>query len=252
MAIKDSRLSKRSDVYRVSPKDLIPGFNPRQDFGDIDALMVKIVNNGVMQPLKARRKGDDIIIVDGERRYKAAMAAIENGHDIQDVPVIILPRDISEVQTVLHSMLANDGKPLTATEEGAGYLKLQGLGLSVQDIMKKTGKSDAHVYNRMSLARSGKPLQDALNNGGITITQALDIARAADGDIAKQMELVEAVKEEKASGKKAKPRVKRGSKMFKELLDEINAADLPEGDDTYNAGVADALNMVRELLNDRI
>src|SRR4030095_15868769 len=66
-------LSFRVEVDRITPSP----FQPRRTFDEakIDELAASIRNQGIIQPLVVRRKGDGYELIAGERRWRAAMRA---------------------------------------------------------------------------------------------------------------------------------------------------------------------------------
>ena len=78
-------------VGRMIPIDEIdPNPNqPRQVMGDLSELIASITEQGVLEPLVVRQRGDRFQIVAGERRYQAAVQA-----GLRELPVVV--RDVDE------------------------------------------------------------------------------------------------------------------------------------------------------------
>ncbi len=105
--------TKRTDVFKVDPRciSVDPEFNVREDFGDIEELMMSILKDGVKQPLRGRRTTDGFILTDGHRRFKAIQTALAAGHLIPLVPIFPEHRSYSEEQRVADMVILNSGKP---------------------------------------------------------------------------------------------------------------------------------------------
>ena len=71
---------KKKDLFSISPNDIDveKGFNPRQDYGDMDLLINQVRENGVLVPLRGfKQKGGKYIITDGHRRLQAAKEVVK-------------------------------------------------------------------------------------------------------------------------------------------------------------------------------
>lgn len=75
--------TKRTDIYQIDPRnvDVVAGFNVRRKF-DIEELKEQIKLNGVLNPItviptKLADGTERYRLVDGERRLRATLAAIE-------------------------------------------------------------------------------------------------------------------------------------------------------------------------------
>jgi len=156
--------------------------NPRgSDFGDLTELADSIRAQGVLQPLTVTPRGERYLIVYGHRRYAAAILA-----DRGSVPAIV--RDLSEVQRVAWMMVENlQREDLTPLQEAEGYRHLQethqtetGKALGQQQLARMVGKSQGHVSKRLTLLELPTQARDALDSGGITVTQGLELHKLVD------------------------------------------------------------------------
>ena len=241
MAMKHEGIEGRTDVYRLNPKyiQVEEGWNPRKNFGDDadEELKNSIIENGVLVPLRVKKNGEEgFVLVDGERRLRAVKSAIQDGNDI-NVPAIIERKTMNEIDSMIVSLLANTGKPLSPTEEAIAFKKLNSWGMSVKDIAKKMGKSEPYVYDRFKLIDASPSLQEAIENKEVTLGSAKEIIEESQGSVEKQNEAVQEVKEGKRSkgGKKKEKKEEKGeqketkeSKYMKcnkeELYDLLNEA----------------------------
>jgi ParB family chromosome partitioning protein len=181
----------RRDVFQVDPQEIIvrDGWNPRTDFTGEEELRDSIIQNGVITPLRVRRKSENqIILVDGERRLRATLRAIKEGHDIVTVPCLQERPNISDVEALLNAIVANQGKPLDPVEEAEAYRRLHAWGLSPAEIGKRIGKSDQVVRQRLALVDASFEVKSAVKNDEISIKTATNIVRESGGDLQQQSE----------------------------------------------------------------
>jgi ParB family chromosome partitioning protein len=148
--------------------------NPRRTFDEakIQDLAESIRTQGLIMPLVVRPKGDLYEIVAGARRYRAAKLA-----RLDAVPVWIV--ELSDEQMLAWQLIENSQRvDVHPYEEAEGYRRLlQMPGYDVAAIAEKTGKSEAHIYSRMKLLDLIDPVAQAFQEGRITATDALLVAR---------------------------------------------------------------------------
>lgn len=156
---------------------LVPSaFNPRKRFDDagLDELAASIRTRGVLQPLVVRRHAQGFEIVAGERRFLAAQRA-----GLAQIPVVLLDLDdaaaleVAMVENVLRENLA----PL---EEADGFAALRRHGWTQEQIAHRVGKSRPYVGNRLAIADAGDAVRSALEEGRISASVALVLARAPE------------------------------------------------------------------------
>ena len=194
----------------VSPSVIIHDekVNPRVDYGNIEELMVSILENGMRNPLKGYEKDGKIILKDGHRRMRAVKLAIEKGKKIERVPVIVEKRPENEEERTLGFLIYNDGKPLTMLEQSEVIRRLLNLGWKVTDVVKRTGKVRGYVENLILLTRCPLKLQNFIREDKISAHAVIQIMQAVKGDAEQAVkEVEEAIKTAGASGKaKATPK----------------------------------------------
>ncbi len=123
---------------------------PRQVMGDLSELIASITEQGIIEPLVVRQRGDRFQIVAGERRYQAAVQA-----GLRELPVIV--RDVDDTEIIELALIENlQRKDLTPFEEAEA---LQGLaercGYTHEDLAHRLGKSRTSITE--SLALTGMP-----------------------------------------------------------------------------------------------
>ena len=180
---------KRSDVFHIDPKhiEVVDGWNARTDFSGEDDLIASIKERGVVEPLIVIKTSDKRLeLVDGERRLRAALKAREEGAEILSVPVMVAKKGTSQADLFFDSLTVNTGKPFTPTEEARAFKRLTNWGFDSKTIAARYGCSVSHVRNRLELSEASPEVQTAVNTGEITIGQAQEIAKEADGKIDRQ------------------------------------------------------------------
>lgn len=202
--------TKRTDIYQIDPRnvDVVAGFNVRREFA-IDELKEQIKLNGVLNPItviptKAADGTERYRLVDGERRLRATLAAIEEGADIRRIKAIFLPRNTSEEEQLVQQMMRNEGKNFTEYECAIMFHRFkEAFGYSQTEIAAKFGKSTTFVSRCLSLMELAPEIQQKLESGEISTNAVREIVGQNKENEAAQVEAVNAaVSQAKASGKR--------------------------------------------------
>jgi ParB family chromosome partitioning protein len=155
-----------------------PG-QPRRHFDEtgLAELVESIEQEGVLQPLIVREDGalEDgrirYMILDGERRYRAALRVRS------DVPVLVVSGgDITEVR--IRQLIANlQREELDPLEEALALRQLMQLsGLGIKNIAKRIGKPAVYVQRRNDLLFDPR-LTEAVRRGEINASVAVELRR---------------------------------------------------------------------------
>ena len=95
----ETNATKRTDIFLIDPRNIVvmEGFNVRIDF-DLEELKEQIKVAGVLNPItvipfKDEEGKEKYKLVDGERRYRATMLAIEEGANIPFIKALKAPKD---------------------------------------------------------------------------------------------------------------------------------------------------------------
>jgi ParB family chromosome partitioning protein len=120
----------------------------------LEELAASIRANGIIQPLIVRRTGQNLQIVAGERRWRAARIA-----GLTEVPVVI--QDVADRQMLELALIENiQREDLNPIETAQAYDRLvKELGLSQEEIGRRTGKDRASIANTIRLLRLPKDVQ---------------------------------------------------------------------------------------------
>lgn len=199
----------RSDLLNIDPRSIkvIEGFNPRQDYGDIESLSASIAENGVKNPLSGYKKvvdGVDVYyLTDGHRRLKATLMAIENGSEILRVPFKLESKTYTDVERLCDTVIKNDGKNLTQYELAFVFNKLvESYGWSTSEVAKKFGKQQSFICNTIQLLTLPNEVQKQISNGLISPNTAVTIVRNSKDENEAVKNVTETVKTAQENGKK--------------------------------------------------
>lgn len=213
--------TQKGNVYRIDPRKIVADetFNIRKDYGQIEELKLSIIENGVLVPLRGRKKGDNYHLTDGFRRNRAIQELLNEGYDIGRVPLIAEAQNYSDEQRMFDMFITQDNKKLNSLEEGELFLRLKNYGYNASEIAKKIGRTPAHVSNMLMLVQSPKRIQNRIKNGEISATTALSMIRK-HGETASE-KIDKGVEEAKKTGKK-KATAKNLSKKTKQPKEPKN------------------------------
>ena len=150
---------------------------PRQVMGDLSELMSSISQQGIIQPLVVRQRGDRFQIIAGERRYQAA---VQLGRE--EVPVVI--REVRNESEVLELALIENiqRKDLTAFEEAEALATLADkYGYTHEDLAKRLGKSRTTITESLALNGMSEEIKNRCRLADITSKSLLlEIVRQSD------------------------------------------------------------------------
>ena len=160
----------RERVERVPLARLRPcPFQPRKDFPPdaLRELADSIHEQGIVQPLIVRDRGDHLEIIAGERRWRAAQLL-----SLAEVPVIVRQADDREVLelALIENLQRENLNPL---EEALGYSQLIEQFKLTQDLTaQKVGKSRAVVANALRLLKLPSLVQGYVRDGRLSVGHA--------------------------------------------------------------------------------
>lgn len=162
--------SPNKDYFMCSVDKLVASTHqPRQTFNDtaIQELSDSIKENGVIQPLIVRRRGNSFELIAGERRLRASKLA-----GLKEVPVIL--KDMSDKVTLQTALVENIQRAdLNSIEEGKAYKQLmEEFSLTQEDVAKKVGKERSSVANYLRLLKLPETVQDHIANKRLSMGHA--------------------------------------------------------------------------------
>ncbi len=129
---------------------------PRTSFNSdgLEELAASIRANGIIQPIIVRRMGDSYQIVAGERRWRAARIA-----ELEEVPVVV--QDVADRAMLEVALIENiQREDLNPIETAHAFERLgHDLGLSQEEIGRRTGKDRTSIANIVRLLKLPKEVQ---------------------------------------------------------------------------------------------
>ncbi|MHA7292604.1 ParB/RepB/Spo0J family partition protein [Arthrobacter sp. HLT1-21] len=160
--------------------------NIRRQLHDIDELAASIKSKGIVQALTvaphptAKTK---FIVLGGHRRLSAAKIA-----KIKTAPCMVRPDlNTPELQTEFMIVENTQRNDLTPMEEARAYQTLLDLpGYNAKRISENTGRKHRLVSDRIKLAKISDPVATKLDDGQITLEQAMVFAEFTDDEDATQ------------------------------------------------------------------
>ncbi len=157
-------------VLQVALGDIVPSpLQPRREFRDepLRELMDSIREQGIIQPLVARRVGAKYQLIAGERRWRAATAL-----GLEHAPVIV--RTASDQQVVELALIENlQRADLNPIEEARAYERLATeFQLKQDDIARKVGRSRVAVANALRLLDLEPQVQSYVVQGRLSVGHA--------------------------------------------------------------------------------
>jgi ParB/RepB/Spo0J family partition protein len=154
-------------------------FNPRRTFSEAAlqdlAETMKPPTGSVLQPIVVRHRPEGAVpfeIVFGHRRVRAARIA-----GLADVPALV--RDLTDEEVKRAQIVENlQREDVSAIEEADGLNALRHEhGISIEALMKQTGKSRTYIFNRLKLATAHEVVRQAVRDGHVGADLAQEVAR---------------------------------------------------------------------------
>jgi ParB family chromosome partitioning protein len=152
-------------IEKISPNSS----QPRKDF-EKEALMElaqSIKEQGIIQPITVRKKGDRYEIIAGERRWRASQMA-----GLKEVPAIV--KNIDDQKTMELALIENlQREDLNPVEEAMGYQHLiDDYNLTQQDLATKVGKSRASITNSLRILVLPQDIKKMMRQGLLSLGHA--------------------------------------------------------------------------------
>lgn len=142
---------------------------PRKTFDEdkLAELADSIRQNGVLQPILVRRKGQKYEIVAGERRYQASKLA-----GLTEIPAVV--REIDDDKVFQLALIENlQRSDLSPIEEAKGYKQLlTSRSLTQEELAKILSKSRSAIANTLRLIDLPVEVQHMMEQGLLTAGHA--------------------------------------------------------------------------------
>ncbi len=149
---------------------------PRKLFLDdgIVNLGMSLVQHGQLMPILVRHAGERFVIIDGERRFRAALHA-----GMSSLRALLDSTDSQPHEDLVKQLVANcqrDG--LNPIELADAYARLmQEGGLTATELAAKLARSKGHVSSILSLRKLTAEARGLVASGQIAMGSAAEIAR---------------------------------------------------------------------------
>jgi ParB family chromosome partitioning protein len=152
---------------------------PRRFFGEesLEGLAASLKEVGQLEPIRVRRDGDRFVIVNGERRWRAAKRA-----GFTHVAVIIEERELCQEEVLQRQLIANcQHEHLTDGERtSAVQLLAERTGWNASTIAKKLGFSNATVTRLLALGKLPGEIRERVQAGDIPLSSAYELSKVED------------------------------------------------------------------------
>jgi ParB family chromosome partitioning protein len=155
------------DVQQVSVEQIHPNrYQPRTDFSETELAQLadSIKQNGLLQPVLVRRKGDgQFELIAGERRWRAAKLA-----GLQQIPALV--RNTSDEQALVLALLENlQREDLNPMEAARAYHRMVAeFGFTQDALAQRIGKDRSSVANIVRLVNLPNEIQQLVESGHLS------------------------------------------------------------------------------------
>jgi ParB family transcriptional regulator, chromosome partitioning protein len=179
------RRPEGEEVLRIPVTQIDP--NPLQSrtifqAEKLDELAQSIKANGVIQPLIVRRHENRYQLVAGERRWRASKIA-----GLTEVPVVV--QNLTDEQLLEVTLIENiQREDLTPIEVAQAFERLvRELGLSHDEIGRRTGKDRSTITNLLRLLRLPPDIQQLLTEHRLSMGHARAILGLPSEELQRQV-----------------------------------------------------------------
>jgi ParB/RepB/Spo0J family partition protein len=153
-------------MAKISIDKVLP--NPEQprkkfDLSEMGFLVDSIRQHGLINPVTVEQAGDCYILIDGERRWRAAKLA---GMSQIDATIRPAMNGKGSQERLVLALVANlQRSDLTPMEEARAYKKIKDAGMTNIRIANQVGKSSAHVAHYLRLLGLDDEIQQLVDEG---------------------------------------------------------------------------------------
>lgn len=149
---------------------------PRKDLGDLMGLAFSIKERGVLQPVLVEGPMEDGFywLVDGERRWRAAMMA-----GLESIPALVRPaaagggNGLERRERLALAVIANlQRREMDPLEEALAFQDLVDGGYTVAEVAEEVGMHVSSVYSRLRLLSLEPEVQELYAKGMLPMTTA--------------------------------------------------------------------------------
>lgn len=173
LAGRDVELGTR--IYRVPPGELTVGLNTRVDVGNDPDFASSVRERGVLQAITCYVHDGALQVLMGQRR--ALVAAAEG---LEWVPVVITAPPDDEAR-LIDQLVENEHRaPITTADRAAAVAQLSLLGLSAEQLVRRTALRRVDVEHALAVAASPVASAAAAAAPELDLGQAAAVAEFDD------------------------------------------------------------------------
>jgi len=200
------------EIQELPIEHIIPNrYQPRREFSDSELveLAESVKQNGLLQPILVRRKGDGFFeLIVGERRLRAARIA-----GLHSVAAIV--RNSNDEQAIELALVENlQRKDLNPMEAARAYHRMvQEFGFTHETIAQRLGKDRSSIANLVRLVNLPSEIQQLIESDLISTGHAKVILGLESSE--KQIKLARRIAQEQLSVRQAEEEVAREARWRK-------------------------------------
>jgi ParB family chromosome partitioning protein len=163
--------SDRGDVQQLRLDAIVPNrYQPRQQFSEAELadLAKSLKENGLLQPILVRRKGDGIFeLIAGERRLRAAKLA-----GLEKIAAVI--RNCSDQESMVLALVENlQRDDLNPMETARAYHRMVNeFGLTQDAVADKVGRDRSSIANMLRLMTLPAEIQEFVETNQLSTGHA--------------------------------------------------------------------------------
>jgi ParB-like chromosome segregation protein Spo0J len=120
---------------------------------------------------------DRIYVQDGHTRLEALQTALSEGAQIDQVPVLFMPKGTSIEDITADLIVANEGEPLSAYEKALVVKRLANAGLNNVEIARRINMTSTHVANLLVLSSAPHAVVKMIVDGQVSPSTAISALR---------------------------------------------------------------------------
>jgi ParB family transcriptional regulator, chromosome partitioning protein len=172
-----------------------PLFDARVLWEPEESLIRNIMAHGVKVALLVRKDGDDILVVDGRQRTKAALEAnrrlVKEGKEPVKVKVMLERGDDADLfgTMVLTNALRRGNTPMMTARDVFRYV---GMGRTVPEAAVTFGLTQQQVNGYLALLEMSPKAQKRVEAGTLSVNAAVALAKLSRADQEKALEELDA------------------------------------------------------------
>ena len=189
---KTSIDAPRGNLFLMEPEDLVlitdkkhPLYDPRVEWPVSDSMVASVMAKGVIEPVIVRKEGNEIVVIDGRQRTKAAKEANKRlrseGAPTVRVPVII--RREGDTEAFSTSVVLNEIRQaddvLTKAEKAQ---RLLNMGRSEKEVAADFGVTTVSIKNWLAVLELAPEVRKAVKDEKISAHDAVKSLGKLDRD----------------------------------------------------------------------